>query len=838
VFEADHGLNPFDPGDAAGDADGDGYSNWDEMLMNSDPSRTNDPITVCVDSANTNGTWDGTQVHPFRSIQDAVESSVSINSNLAIRVRSGTYYEPVSNLRYDPYTGNLLSRRQFLHIYAANADWSLATDPESHVIDSLGFQHRDLLFFSGVASAPVVEFNGVTRARLNGFILRGGQGEFAGGVDCFSTQGVVTVSNCILENNGTLDTAAGGIYFEARTNSLIYNTVVAKNIGQVGGIFDVNGTRIWNCTIVSNVETYSGVAGVYGYLARPNVRNSIAWSTGLDLYFVDVDYSVFGSNELATAGAHNLTNDPQLVNGAFENYRLQMNSPVFSAGALLPIEERDLYGNSRPLTGSFDIGANQYTDSDADGMQNDWESKHQLNPNNGSDATGNPDGDGFNNLQEYNHNTDPHKSDTDGDGIPDDQDSDPTAPDLVLQTVFFDGYFESWFELYVNGVGHPEWINLPPTAPRPVVMTDRHIGDHINFQWRLLGSTGFDPAFLVFYVPHTTRGCIIPDLNAVPLNQIQFGTGDWAPPGGPWGFTIAESTPTNSDVCAGFDDETPKFFPGTLPALSVPQAGTNSFNVVINPTNVVGQILFRMTNTLTASVSPSSPASANQLVSVAGLATGSAIAINQFRVLGYGAQNTFTTICSRVDVDILPKRTNVTVAIYAVNATTTNVPPNDVPTATELTNYLDSVFGKQANVFMTVRPLTNVTVNYDLNGNGKLDYALGLSAEQKAITGAVYNAGLINVYYVRNLTGPLPLLTAGVSDRPSKTVYIQDFNLSSNVNITAHEIGHVLELEHPNNPGQRVTGNPDRLMWLGDTGHNPCRLVRPEWNTVNNKVLP
>ncbi|HET9597438.1 MAG TPA: PKD domain-containing protein, partial [Anaeromyxobacteraceae bacterium] len=58
-------------------------------------------------------------------------------------------------------------------------------------------------------------------------------------------------------------------------------------------------------------------------------------------------------------------------------------------------------------------------DSDCDGMPDDWELAHGLNPNDPSDASQDPDGDGLTNLEEYRRGTDPHRADTDGDGIPD-----------------------------------------------------------------------------------------------------------------------------------------------------------------------------------------------------------------------------------------------------------------------------------------------------------------------------------------------------------------------------------------------------------------------------------
>jgi acetyl esterase/lipase/pectate lyase len=46
-------------------------------------------------------------------------------------------------------------------------------------------------------------------------------------------------------------------------------------------------------------------------------------------------------------------------------------------------------------------------DSDHDGMSNDWERKHMLNPDNASDGVGDTDKDGYTDIEEYLNNTDP-----------------------------------------------------------------------------------------------------------------------------------------------------------------------------------------------------------------------------------------------------------------------------------------------------------------------------------------------------------------------------------------------------------------------------------------------
>ncbi len=543
----------------------------------------------------------------------------------------------------------------------------------------------------------------------------------------------------------------------------------------------------------------------------------------------------------------------------FRNYRLQTNSPVIGAGMSLPIEQRDLYGNPRPLSGRFDIGANQYTDSLGSGMQDDWEIKRGLSLT-VNQAGLDPDQDGVNNLQEYNQNTDPNNPDTAGDGISDGPlvpagsglqpgpTADPTTPDLSWSTIFWDGFFASEFQMYINGVANPQWVNNPLNRPCGVVVNNNHIGDHVTMQWEYLGGPGYPP-YLVFFVPLTTQGVIIPDLNAVPLNQIQFGSGNFAPPGGPWGFTLAKTTLANTaGVCpggGGYDDETPnlhaysRFSP---PWLSVPQSGSNTVTVSINPTNVLNQIVFDTGGSGLISVSPTQASGITQVVQVVSSGTLSSASPNLY-VRGYGAQNSFTATCNTVAIDILPRATNVTVAIYKVIASTmTNNPPSNLPTQASLKSYLDGVYGTQANIYMTVLPLVTTNVNYDLNGNGKLDYISNapLSPEQRAITAAVYSATAVNVYYVNMLYNPAENnegITYGT--KPGSVTFIQAAQgalNSSSVNVTAHEIGHALGLKHPQDytpPEPTTSLTADRLMRSPDVGGSPCRLVQHEWDTAN-----
>jgi uncharacterized protein YjdB len=58
-----------------------------------------------------------------------------------------------------------------------------------------------------------------------------------------------------------------------------------------------------------------------------------------------------------------------------------------------------------------------YTDTDHDGMADDWETDHGFNPNDANDGDLDADQDGLKNLAEFQQGSDPHATDTDADGV-------------------------------------------------------------------------------------------------------------------------------------------------------------------------------------------------------------------------------------------------------------------------------------------------------------------------------------------------------------------------------------------------------------------------------------
>jgi len=393
---------------------------------------------------------DGTAAHPYDAIQEALDAAALTGDT--ITVRNGTY------------TGD---GNRDLDFNGKAATLQSENGAASTIIDCGGTpteDHRGFYFHSGETALSVVD--GFTIQ--NGWVGAGSSGR-GGGIYCDGSSPMI--ANCVITRNKAVTEyyhgEGGGIYCKAGNPAMI-NCVISDNIarggsrGDGGGIFSTSSTpaitnciiagnaaprgggiycvyksaRITNCTIIGNRATFG--AGMYSDGSVVSIlKNCILWNDGQEEILVDGDEPTLAYCNVRGGwqGNGNIDLDPLLTPDA----HLQSGSPCINVGTSSDAPGFDRDGEPRPFPagGEFDIGADEFVDVDSDGLPDWWETLHYP------DAAGDPDGDGLANLREYEHGTDPHVADTDGDGRDDGDEvaasSNPLHPDNAAKTYYVNG---------------------------------------------------------------------------------------------------------------------------------------------------------------------------------------------------------------------------------------------------------------------------------------------------------------------------------------------------------------------------------------------------------------
>ena len=164
------------------------------------------------------------------------------------------------------------------------------------------------------------------------------------------------VTNCIITGN------TGCWYGGGANGCTLINCLVTGNNafeftqgGDGGGVYQCT---VINCTVVSNTAALGGGVGF------STVENSIVYDNG-DTTFGDPNNFASSFTNSCTSpdpgGFDNTTNDPEFVDFANGDYRLQPGSPCIDTGANAFITATtDLDGNPRVVNGTVDMGAYEF----------------------------------------------------------------------------------------------------------------------------------------------------------------------------------------------------------------------------------------------------------------------------------------------------------------------------------------------------------------------------------------------------------------------------------------------------------------------------------------------
>ena len=196
----------------------------------------------------------------------------------------------------------------------------------------------------------------------------------------------------------------------------------------------------------------------------------------------------------------------------------------------------------------------------------------------------------------------------------------------------------------------------------------------------------------------------------------------------------------SSTFAAGFDGMS------TPPWLMVPVGGTNSCLAYTGATST-SSVAFAVIGG-NETVSPTTTTNNPETITVTGANIGSSSHVN------YGVGS--SPICSGTGLGISVKAKQIfTIAYHVITqqSGTTTIAPTNAPSASDLQNYLNQVFGVQTNTFFEVTR-TDLSGNYDYwVKNGKLDIAWddkNLSDEEKVIDTCKDTTKKFNIYYVHD----------------------------------------------------------------------------------------
>ena len=216
------------------------------------------------------------------------------------------------------------------------------------------------------------------------------QGDKGGSFFLTSDNSALEVVNTLFVGN-----CARSEYSDIQSDNSHHN-VKLTNVTMINGI----APNDWFCRFEGNITITNSI--IQGHVSYHNDRPLVANNNcSID------DWSERGSG--------NITSIPLLTNLGY----LRSGSPCIDAGTLTGAPSVDIDGVVRPANNGIDIGCQEFSDSDNDGIPDSFEIKAGLDPNDSSDASGDLDNDGVNNLQEYILGLEINNPDTDGDGCGD-----------------------------------------------------------------------------------------------------------------------------------------------------------------------------------------------------------------------------------------------------------------------------------------------------------------------------------------------------------------------------------------------------------------------------------
>ena len=455
------------------DTDGDGMNDKTEIDNHYNPLL---PLrTIYVDAAQADDSGDGlTPANAKKTISAAISVSLNAVYDNEVLVAAGTYTGSANrgidvmgfDTRLRSSAGaattiiDLQDSDYFIYMYnpgvidgfticngsSSYAGAAIYAEESEYVIKNCVFEYNyssvegGALFFDHVvATVENCEFNAnvspcggaiyvwlSTSVKIKNCSFTGNECTvYDGGAIYIDTSGTeIEVDKCVFADNesaddgGAIDMISHDNNSDLRiTNSLFYgNSAVDEDA-------DIRSSAttylyVTNCTIIRDNPT-SMACFMKSTVASGTFVNNIIIGTISKYCTLVANYNCSPYYDLSSYGTGNISSDPLLD----ANYYLTSTSPCIDIGTSTGAPEYDLAGNTRPQGPGIDMGCYEYlvaiVDTDADGMDDDWETQNFGDLS--QTADGDYDNDGVSNLDEYLHGTNPTVfADADADGMSDD----------------------------------------------------------------------------------------------------------------------------------------------------------------------------------------------------------------------------------------------------------------------------------------------------------------------------------------------------------------------------------------------------------------------------------
>ena len=311
----------------------------------------------------------GTLTNPFHKIQNGIDA---VASSGTVHVANGTYTGTGNK--------NLDFKGKAITVQSENG-------PEDCIIDCEN-AGRGFYFHNGEGQDAVV----------SGFTITNGYGYDGGAIRCTDSSSP-SIINCIILGNESTDD--GGAVYCHTASPIFINCIISSNqtLDDGGGVHLYNSSPSFiNCSIAYNSADSSGGGVNVTGSSSPELTNCILWGNTPDQIAGASATVTYSDVQGGFAGAGNIDQDPLLAAPNRGDYHLRSGSACIDAGNNTAVPgwlALDFEGDDRIIDGDsvpgavVDMGADEYIDTDGDGVQD----SEEMGPDgNDPDYDGNGDG--------------------------------------------------------------------------------------------------------------------------------------------------------------------------------------------------------------------------------------------------------------------------------------------------------------------------------------------------------------------------------------------------------------------------------------------------------------